>query len=140
MNRALVVNAGSSSLKLSVLGPAYEIAATLTIDPWDGGLDHAGLRRFLGGQPGLDAVGHRVVHGGSRFTTATVIDEPVIAAIGELTTSRRCTSPAPWPGSKPRGPPCPGWPRLRWQDGTESVAFIRDHTRGSSSHLVAKFE
>jgi acetate kinase len=83
--RVLVVNAGSSSLKLSVLGPADEITAALTIDPWDGGHDHDELREFLDGQPGLDAVGHRVVHGGSRFTTATVINEPVIAAIGELT-------------------------------------------------------
>jgi acetate kinase len=85
MNRVLVVNAGSSSLKLSVPGRGDEITAALTIDPWDGGPDHAELREFLNGQPDLDAVGHRVVHGGSRFTAATVIDETVIAAIGELT-------------------------------------------------------
>ena len=83
--KVLVVNAGSSSLKLSVPGPGDEITAALTIDPWDGGPDHAELREFLDGQADLDAVGHRVVHGGSRFTAATVIDEKVIAAIGELT-------------------------------------------------------
>jgi len=83
--RILVVNAGSSSLKLSVLGPADEILADLAIDPWDGGPGHAGLRQFLRGQPGLAAAGHRVVHGGSRLTTATVIDDQVIAAIAGLT-------------------------------------------------------
>jgi acetate kinase len=85
MSGVLVVNAGSSSLKLSVLGPGDEVAAALDIDPWDGSPGHAGLRRFLHGQPDLDAVGHRVVHGGSRFTAATVIDDQVVAAIAGLT-------------------------------------------------------
>ena len=83
--KVLVVNAGSSSLKLSVLGPGDDVAAGLTIDPWDGGPDHDELLGFLHGQPGLDAVGHRVVHGGSRFTAATVIDENVVSAIADLT-------------------------------------------------------
>lgn len=32
----------------------------------------------------LDAIGHRVVHGGEEFTKATLIDESVIRTIGEL--------------------------------------------------------
>jgi acetate kinase len=83
--RILVVNAGSSSLKLRVLGSAHEITATLDLDPWDGRPDHADLSRFLSGLSGVDAVGHRVVHGGRRFTAATVIDDTVTAAIAELT-------------------------------------------------------
>ncbi len=82
--RVLVVNAGSSSLKLRVLGPADEITAMLDLDLWDGSPDHAELGRFLGGLSGVDAVGHRVVHGGSRFTSATVIDDAVTAAIAGL--------------------------------------------------------
>jgi acetate kinase len=81
----LVVNAGSSSLKLSVLGPANEVTASLDIGAWDGSPDHADLSQFLSAQPGLDAAGHRVVHGGSRFTRAAVIDEAVIAGIADLT-------------------------------------------------------
>ena len=85
MTGVLIVNAGSSSLKLSVLGPADEITASLTIDAWDGSPDHADLGKFLRVQAGLDAAGHRVVHGGSRFTSATVIDDAVIAGIADLT-------------------------------------------------------
>ena len=84
-DRVLVVNAGSSSLKLRMLGPGDEITAALDLDPWDGRPDHGELGRFLGGLSAVDAVGHRVVHGGSRFTGATVIDETVTAAIEDLT-------------------------------------------------------
>ncbi len=81
----LVVNAGSSSLKLRVLGPGDEITAQLDLDSWDGSPDTGQLRRFLGGLTGLGAVGHRVVHGGSEFTSATVLDDSVVAAIAGLT-------------------------------------------------------
>jgi len=81
----LVVNAGSSSLKLRVLGPSDSITAALDLDPWDGRADHDELGRFLGELSGVDAAGHRVVHGGRRFTGATVIDDTVTAAIAGLT-------------------------------------------------------
>ena len=83
--QVLVVNAGSSSLKLSVLGPADEITAALDIEAWDGRAVHGELARFLGGLSGVQAVGHRVVHGGSRLTGPTVIDDTVTAAIADLT-------------------------------------------------------
>jgi acetate kinase len=63
----LVVNAGSSSLKLSVLGPADDVTAELTVPEWDGSPRHPDVIAFLRGQPGVGAVGHRVVHGGRRF-------------------------------------------------------------------------
>ena len=85
MTTVLVVNAGSSSLKLSVLGPDDEVIAALDIDHWDGRPDHGGLRQFLRGQPAVAVVGHRVVHGGSRFTRATAIDDSVMAGIEDLT-------------------------------------------------------
>jgi acetate kinase len=83
--RILVVNAGSSSLKLRVLGPSDDIIAALDLDPWDGRADHGELGQFLGGLSGVDAAGHRVVHGGRCFTGATVIDDTVTAAIAGLT-------------------------------------------------------
>jgi acetate kinase len=82
--RILVVNAGSSSLKLRVLGPADEVTATLDLDQWDGLPGHTELGEFLSGVS-VDAVGHRVVHGGSRFVVATVIDDTVAEAIADLT-------------------------------------------------------
>ena len=54
--------------------------------------DHAdGIRRMLdwlsrGGVPGIDAVGHRVVHGGERLTRPALLDEGVVAAIEALET------------------------------------------------------
>ena len=95
MTSALVVNAGSSSLKLRVLGPDDSIVTALDLSPWDGGPDDPALRRFLGGvagsglaERGLDGigvVGHRVVHGGHRFTGPVLIDDAVVAGIGDLT-------------------------------------------------------
>lgn len=84
MTAVLVVNTGSSSLKLSVLSPADEVSAARTVDPWDGSPDHPEVAEFLRGQAGIGAVGHRVVHGGSQFTQATVIDDAVLDAIAGL--------------------------------------------------------
>jgi acetate kinase len=85
MSSVLVVNAGSSSLKLTLLGPADEVTASLTIDHWDGEPDHDELRDFLTAQRQIAAVGHRVVHGGPDLTGATVIDENVLTQIKALT-------------------------------------------------------
>jgi acetate kinase len=85
MTSVLAVNAGSSSLKISVLSPADDITAQLDLDRWDGSPDHADLRDFLRSQPGVAAIGHRIVHGGRRYTRATLIDDAVTAGIAELT-------------------------------------------------------
>jgi acetate kinase len=80
----LVVNAGSSSLKLRVLSSGDETVTELELDQWDGDPADARLTGFLRALDGVGAVGHRVVHGGSRFTRATVIDDSVAAAITAL--------------------------------------------------------
>jgi acetate kinase len=84
MTSILVVNAGSSSLKLSVLDDADHLTAALDLDRWDGRPDHEELGRFLRAQDGADAIGHRVVHGGSRLTRAVKIDDAVTRAIEDL--------------------------------------------------------
>ena len=61
----LVVNAGSTSLKLHLVA----------------GDESSPVESFVD----CDAVGHRVVHGGSRFAEPVVVDEEVKAAIRELT-------------------------------------------------------
>jgi acetate kinase len=82
--KILVLNAGSSSLKLRVLDPSDATASELDIDPWDGSPDDAEFRQFLDEQTGIGGVGHRVVHGGRRFTDAVLIDDDVLAGIAEL--------------------------------------------------------
>ncbi len=79
--RVLVVNAGSSSLKLDLLGVDDETLAHTDIERWDGDPAHAGLTEFVRGLHDVDAVGHRVVHGGDRYTKATRIDAGVVDAI-----------------------------------------------------------
>jgi acetate kinase len=108
----LVVNAGSSSLKLRVLDPADEITAALDIDPWDGSPDHTEFLGFLRGQPGLAAVGHRVVHGGSRFTGATVLDPAAISAIADLTDLAPLHQPRAVCGIRAAGAALPGVPQV----------------------------
>ncbi|MGW6442628.1 acetate/propionate family kinase [Lentzea sp. NPDC055074] len=79
----LVVNAGSSSLKLGLLGEDGTVLAEHQVERWNG--DTGPLRDFLDHAPPADAVGHRVVHGGSAFTAATLIDDEVRGGIKALT-------------------------------------------------------
>ncbi|MBV8161473.1 MAG: acetate/propionate family kinase [Acidimicrobiia bacterium] len=83
--RVLVVNAGSSSLKLRLLGPDDEVLADTEVQRWDGDPGHADIGEFVNGLTDVDAVGHRVVHGGSRFQSAIRLDEGVVAALEALT-------------------------------------------------------
>jgi acetate kinase len=81
--RVLVVNAGSSSLKLSLIG---EGDATLAARELSAAPDRDELRAALDdGLADADMVGYRIVHGGQRFRTAVVIDAGVEAALRELT-------------------------------------------------------
>jgi acetate kinase len=81
--RVLVVNAGSSSLKLSVLDGdrlcgAMELQApAATVDP----AEVATAVHELGP---VDAVGHRIVHGGERYVDAVRIGEDTVSALREL--------------------------------------------------------
>ncbi len=77
--RVLVVNAGSSSLKLRLLGDDDELLGTRDLAPGD---DVGPALDALGE---TDAAGHRIVHGGERFHAPTVIDDEVAGALEELT-------------------------------------------------------
>jgi len=83
--RVLVVNAGSSSLKLRLLGPADEVVAEADIAAPRAEVDEAALSSWVSGAGVVDAVGHRIVHGGSRFREATLVDADVVAALRALT-------------------------------------------------------
>ncbi|MGH2754874.1 MAG: acetate/propionate family kinase [Actinomycetota bacterium] len=73
--RVLVVNTGSSSLKLSVLEPGGDLLETATIERWAGAGDLDPLTDLLERTGSADAVGHRVVHGGDRYTEAAPVDQ-----------------------------------------------------------------
>jgi acetate kinase len=109
--KVLTINCGSSTLKFKLIDVGErgsEVLASGLVDDIGGGsslhlhagqenrsetatvADHGdGVHRVLGwlasiGYParhGIDAVGHRVVHGGARFREATVIDDGVVESI-----------------------------------------------------------
>ena len=83
--RVLTVNAGSSSLKLRLLGDDDALLGDTELSASGGRADSARLREALDALRGADAIAHRVVHGGTRFTAAVRLDSDVIEALRELT-------------------------------------------------------
>jgi acetate kinase len=81
--RILVVNAGSQSVKLRVIGDGDEELAATDLGPPDEKLASQ-LGRFLEDAGEVDVAGHRVVHGGSVFTEPVIVDDRVRAALEDL--------------------------------------------------------
>jgi acetate kinase len=84
--RILTVNAGSSSLKLALLGDDDELLAVRELAAPHAEVDRDELARVVS-DDGLDraqAVGHRIVHGGQRFRGAVRIDAEVEAELRAL--------------------------------------------------------
>ena len=75
--RVLVVNAGSSSLKLRLLDPADAVTASADLPPPRGAADSAAIKSAIESFGPVDAVGHRIVHGGTRYTAPVRIDGQV---------------------------------------------------------------
>ncbi|KUL29531.1 acetate/propionate family kinase [Actinoplanes awajinensis] len=90
MTRVLVLNCGSSSVRYRLYDGSDVLAKGLVQRIGESGgdaADHDEALRTLMDRldlSGLAAVGHRVVHGGERFTTSTVITDEVVAAVEEL--------------------------------------------------------
>jgi acetate kinase len=83
--RLLVVNAGSSSLKLSLLDNNDAILAEHELQGTGGKIDRAALESAVTEAGRIDAVGHRVVHGGPRFAGPVRIDDEVEEYLRSLT-------------------------------------------------------
>ena len=83
--RVLVLNAGSSSLKVSLLNARDEVVAEHDFESQQGRIDVARLKSALSGMTDVGAVGHRVVHGGRRFPTSVRIDAAVVRYLRTIT-------------------------------------------------------
>lgn len=84
-SRVLVVNPGSSSLKLSVLDAANQVSSMRALAAPSGRFDRSELSGVLAEHEGrIDAIGYRVVHGGQRFTSALRVDDDVLQGVSEL--------------------------------------------------------
>ena len=81
--RILVVNSGSSSLKLRIVEEDGSVSRSDDLPTLIQGTapDFAAVLENYGP---IDAVGHRVVHGGTSFAGPVVIDETVVAEIRRL--------------------------------------------------------
>jgi acetate kinase len=77
------VNAGSTSLKLRIVERDDRVSESVDLGPPGDSLEDD-VSRFLASVGPLDAVGHRVVHGGTQFTRPVVIDASVRAALDQL--------------------------------------------------------
>ena len=105
----LVVNCGSTSIKLSLIDSQSE--STLATEAIEriggkGGATHAEalrqrlpaflseFRRQADGRQAVAAVGHRVVHGGELFSAPAVIDDAALAAIDQLSQLAPLHNPA----------------------------------------------
>ncbi len=93
--RVLVINTGSSSVK-------YQLIEAETGRRVDGGAleevtdRREALERVVAALAGatVDAVGHRVVHGGEAFSSPTIIDDTVIGLLRSLTPLAPLHNPA----------------------------------------------
>lgn len=108
--RILVLNAGSSSVKYQVfaMDGEPEVLATGVIErigeagsaitSHHHALEHLILHLqregIIGAGKGIDAIGHRVVHGGERFQAPVLIDAEVLAAIHDMTPLAPLHNPA----------------------------------------------
>ncbi|MCZ7477390.1 acetate/propionate family kinase [Micromonospora sp. WMMC273] len=90
MSRILVLNSGSSSVKYR-LYDGDDVLDKGTVErigePGGGPADHESAVREIIGRldlTGLSGVGHRVVHGGRKFSAPVRIDDAVVTAIEDL--------------------------------------------------------
>jgi acetate kinase len=116
--KVLVLNCGSSSLKWRLFEGAQTVGKGLVerIGEADGdAADHAAALTDLMSTvdlAGLAAVGHRVVHGGTRFAAPARIDENLVAEVRELVPLAPLHNPANLTGIEVATRLLPGVPQV----------------------------
>lgn len=83
--RVLVLNAGSSSLKVSLVDEDDRVLADREFEVAEARLDEAQLAVAIRGMEGIEAIGHRIVHGGPRYPASVRIDGEVIRYLVTIT-------------------------------------------------------
>jgi acetate kinase len=83
--RVLVLNAGSSSLKLSLVDGDDTTLAEHDFALSEGRLDDAQIAGAVRSMQGIEAIGHRIVHGGQRYPASVRIDGEVIRYLVSIT-------------------------------------------------------
>lgn len=104
----LVVNAGSSSLKLRVVDPGDAVVHAADLGPDD----VEGIAAAAEAGSPVAAVGHRIVHGGHRHVAPTLLDDAVVADLEALTPLAPLHQPAGMAGIRAAGAALPGVPAV----------------------------
>ncbi|MFC4857674.1 acetate/propionate family kinase [Actinophytocola glycyrrhizae] len=134
MTNVLVVNAGSSSLKLALLDDTDEVVDATTIERWSGGDRTDDIKAFVDGLPGVDAVGHRIVHGGADLTTPVLLDQDVRDRIAGLTELAPLHQPRGVAGIDAVGTVLPGVPAVACFD----TAFHHDLPAAARTYALPR--
>lgn len=129
--RVLIVNAGSSSLKLSVLDHDDTVLGQRSVEMADGQWSRERLRQELEHLPPSEAVGHRVVHGGE-LSEPTVLDEDVRARLATLTDLAPLHQPRSLAGIDLIGTALPDMPAVACFD----TAFHNSLLRAAATYPV----
>ncbi|GLU49897.1 acetate/propionate family kinase [Nocardiopsis ansamitocini] len=85
MTRVLVVNCGSSSVKLRLLDHHNEVTDSHDLTGVEGTVSAGAMEEALLGFGAFDAIGHRVVHGGPDFTGPALVTPAVLERLRALT-------------------------------------------------------
>jgi acetate kinase len=109
--RVLVVNAGSSSLKHAVLDDDRQVSGT-TVERWEGAGHLEPLEAFLADVDGVEAVGHRVVHGGPRYDAPVRVADDVTAYLDSIEDLAPLHNPRAVAGMRDVGRLLPGVPAV----------------------------
>lgn len=116
--RILVVNAGSSSLKLARLDGDGNVTSATTVQGWQGAGHLSPLTEFLETCGPVDAVGHRVVHGGSRYTGPARLDDLLVAYLYSISHLAPIHNPRALAGIRVTDELLPGVPAVACFDTT----------------------
>ncbi|GAB3238595.1 acetate/propionate family kinase [Kineosporia babensis] len=130
--RVLVVNAGSSSLKVSLLGDDDEVFGTVNLPADASGFDTAELSAALKEWPAPEAVGHRIVHGGTRFSGPVRIDAEVLQQISDLSALAPLHNPKAVAGLEAVAEVLPDVPAV----GCFDTAFHSTLSAGASTYPI----
>jgi acetate kinase len=132
--RILVVNAGSSSLKLALLGAGDDVLAEANIDAPRARVDEDALRAWIAGAGAVDAVGHRIVHGGEDFRAPVRVDADVVEALSRLTELAPLHQPKSLAALAAVGAALPGTPAVACFD----TAFHATLTPAAAAYAVPR--
>jgi acetate kinase len=130
--RVLVINAGSSSLKVSLVGPDDAILANREFKASGGRFESGQLTGAAREMEGFEAVGHRVVHGGQRFSSSMRIESEMLGYLATITDLAPLHMPAALAGISVLGAAFPGVPAVACFD----TAFHSRMPAASSTYAV----